>query len=144
LTKRPEVIELAAKGLLDRALNSPPTPDFSMAVCAGKPVDSFFSDDPTDIFFAKSVCAECPIRLECAKWASVNAPYGVFGGMTPAERSNTFGIDLDVWVMNREELIDQLNFIQKMTALEVGMQFGVDSRTVVRWRNSLRSMKEVA
>jgi predicted RecB family nuclease len=144
LTKRPEIIELAAKGLLERALQSVPTPDFAQAVCAGKPLDLFFSDEPSETLAAKALCAECPIRVQCAQWAGLNAPYGVFGGMTPDERRILFGIDFDEMALTREELLEQYNFIQNMTAREVGLRFGVDARTVVRWRTVLRSMKEVA
>ena len=64
--------------------------------------------------------------------------------MTPDERRILFGIDFDEMALTREELLEQYNFIQNMTAREVGLRFGVDARTVVRWRTVLRSMKEVA
>lgn len=36
---------------------------------------------------AKTVCATCPVRQQCAEHAlSVREPYGVWGGMTEDER----------------------------------------------------------
>ena len=36
---------------------------------------------------AKSVCAGCPVRLECADYAiRAREPYGVWGGLTEEER----------------------------------------------------------
>jgi WhiB family redox-sensing transcriptional regulator len=36
---------------------------------------------------AKAVCARCPIQRRCLDWAlTVGEAYGVWGGMTPAER----------------------------------------------------------
>jgi WhiB family redox-sensing transcriptional regulator len=37
---------------------------------------------------AKSVCMSCPVRRPCLEWAlEVDEPYGVWGGLTPEERS---------------------------------------------------------
>ncbi|GGJ99214.1 transcriptional regulator WhiB [Pilimelia anulata] len=36
---------------------------------------------------AKAICAECPVRRECARHAlSVREPYGIWGGMGETER----------------------------------------------------------
>ncbi|SCD58072.1 WhiB family transcriptional regulator, redox-sensing transcriptional regulator, partial [Streptomyces sp. SolWspMP-sol7th] len=36
---------------------------------------------------AKRVCADCPVRVECREHALVQPePYGVWGGLTAAER----------------------------------------------------------
>jgi WhiB family redox-sensing transcriptional regulator len=37
---------------------------------------------------AKSVCATCPVIAQCLAWAlEVDEPHGIWGGLTPAERS---------------------------------------------------------
>jgi len=61
--------------------------------CANYP-DAFFHEDPTngvgpryDYTIAKKLCAECPIRLECAEYAlAADETYGVWGGLTPGQR----------------------------------------------------------
>ena len=38
---------------------------------------------------AKAVCAGCAVRLECLEFAvATNQPYGIFGGLTEAERKS--------------------------------------------------------
>jgi WhiB family transcriptional regulator, redox-sensing transcriptional regulator len=38
---------------------------------------------------AKSICAQCPVRLDCLAYAlSVRAEFGVWGGMNGKERSS--------------------------------------------------------
>ena len=37
---------------------------------------------------AKKFCSECPVRAECLTYAlAVNEPFGIWGGLTPKERS---------------------------------------------------------
>jgi WhiB family redox-sensing transcriptional regulator len=37
---------------------------------------------------AKSICAQCPVRLDCLAWAlSVRAEFGIWGGLNGKERS---------------------------------------------------------
>jgi WhiB family transcriptional regulator, redox-sensing transcriptional regulator len=43
--------------------------------------DVWFSDAPTELELAKSLCAECPLRVECLAGALERAePWGVWGG----------------------------------------------------------------
>ncbi len=61
--------------------------------CTSYP-DAFFNKDATDTtgpsydyFIAKSLCAKCPIILECLDYAlEANEEYGVWGSLTPNER----------------------------------------------------------
>lgn len=36
---------------------------------------------------AKKICQQCPHLAECAEWGIYNEEYGMWGGMTPAERT---------------------------------------------------------
>ena len=43
--------------------------------------DLWFSDAPADLELAKSLCAECPLRVECLAGAIERGePWGVWGG----------------------------------------------------------------
>ena len=43
--------------------------------------DLWFSDSPTDLELAKSLCGDCPLRVECLAGAVERAePWGVWGG----------------------------------------------------------------
>jgi hypothetical protein len=76
------------------------------AACSALPPDTFFEDvipsnaDGTDgalnhdgLVFARTVCASCPVRLQCHEAAmleeagsAANRRHGVRGGVTPAQR----------------------------------------------------------
>lgn len=43
--------------------------------------DLWFADSPTELELAKSLCADCPVRVECLAGAVERAePWGVWGG----------------------------------------------------------------
>ncbi|MFV2088222.1 WhiB family transcriptional regulator [Micromonospora sp. LOL_021] len=43
--------------------------------------DLWFSDSPTELELAKSLCVDCPLRVECLAGAIERAePWGVWGG----------------------------------------------------------------
>lgn len=59
------------------------------AACAGRDVDEFFTTDKRRVEQIKNLCAVCPVRDRClaeALRAEDTSRYGVFGGMTAAER----------------------------------------------------------
>ncbi|NEA38923.1 WhiB family transcriptional regulator [Streptomyces sp. SID11385] len=70
------------------------TPWHAEAVCRRDEAGLFFapSKEPTAARLsredaAKRVCAGCPVRVECREHALVQPePYGVWGGLTAAER----------------------------------------------------------
>ncbi|NUQ91079.1 MULTISPECIES: WhiB family transcriptional regulator [Glycomyces] len=49
--------------------------------CREYDADLWFSEQPTELEFAKSLCADCPVRLECLTGAlERHEPWGVWGG----------------------------------------------------------------
>lgn len=54
------------------------------AACRGMPTALFYQPVPTA---ALRVCTGCPVRAQCLQVAFDHAdPYGVWGGLTPADR----------------------------------------------------------
>ncbi|MEU3618812.1 WhiB family transcriptional regulator [Streptomyces sp. NPDC006872] len=53
--------------------------------CEASP-DKYFSESPAVITAAKAECQNCPVQDECAELGQ-NEAYGVWGGMTPEERT---------------------------------------------------------
>ena len=137
--KRPVVIDLAVKGLLAQFKVIPAQLDLTQAVCANADSEIFFSEDASEIALAKSICGECPIATKCAEWAAKNAEYGVFGGLTPEERQQKFGLEILDTELSPDEIQLQENFILNQPATKVAEHFGVDTRTVKRWRKLLNS-----
>lgn len=42
---------------------------------------------------AKSICAVCPVRVPCLEYAAeIKEPYGIWGGLTEAERRQLIGV----------------------------------------------------
>lgn len=144
MTKRPEVIDLAIAGELLDVIRSDVEPDFSLGTCVGMDTEIFFREDEKSIPIAKQICSTCPIREVCAKWAASNAEFGVFGGMTPSERSMAFNQHTLKGATSRNALRSELVFICSAPKPEVARRFNVDTRTVVRWRKILQPVKDVA
>lgn len=65
--------------------------EYETANCKGIPTEEFFPDiekfKPEDKVLFKRVCGACPVQQRCLEWALVHERYGVWGGMTPYERS---------------------------------------------------------
>lgn len=138
MTKRPEIIDLALNGELNQAIQQPTLPDFRQAACSGMDTEVFFAEDLVSVCRALCVCKPCPIKDTCGEWALVNAEFGVFGGMTPSERADRSSVGQVAHQANQSELKSELNFLLGAPAPEVALNYGVDVRTVARWRNILR------
>ena len=66
------------------------------ALCAQVDPDLFYPDDGKSARPAKRICAVCPIRLQCLRWAvQTHTDNGVYGGMTPRERRGLTVADVD-------------------------------------------------
>jgi WhiB family redox-sensing transcriptional regulator len=44
-------------------------------------------DDDQALTSARAVCAQCPVRLPCRRYADAANPYGVYAGETQTERA---------------------------------------------------------
>lgn len=74
-------------------------PNAELAECIGYPSEVFFGY-PEDrygmaestVSFARAICGRCAIASECASWAIRNESWGIWGGLTPAERVQIRGI----------------------------------------------------
>jgi WhiB family redox-sensing transcriptional regulator len=68
----------------------PPTV-LKYAACAAEDPDLFFPDDSRsneDAARAKAICARCPVRDECLRWAIDNRQtYGIWGGLDESDRA---------------------------------------------------------
>jgi WhiB family redox-sensing transcriptional regulator len=64
---------------------------FARGVCAQHGVDPavFTSeeDDQQAVAAARALCARCPVRLPCRRYADAANPYGVYAGETQTERA---------------------------------------------------------
>jgi WhiB family redox-sensing transcriptional regulator len=62
------------------------------AACRDEDPERFFPTGTTgpaatQISLAKRICARCPVREACLEWALAGERWGVWGGLTEAERS---------------------------------------------------------
>jgi WhiB family redox-sensing transcriptional regulator len=49
--------------------------------CRVNDPELFFADSPADVEYAKSLCLDCPVRLDCLNGAiERREPWGVWGG----------------------------------------------------------------
>ena len=77
-------------------------PDFTGAACAGMDGDMFYDDmivsesakeygmytstAPKQHAMLRRVCANCPVKVECAEFAIKHERFGFWGGLTAMER----------------------------------------------------------
>ncbi|GHI91313.1 WhiB family transcriptional regulator [Streptomyces olivaceus] len=64
------------------------------AACRGDNLELFFTESKTGVELAKSICGTCPVREACLAetlQAEDGSRYGVYGGLTPAERAELVG-----------------------------------------------------
>ena len=144
MTKTPISIHLAKNGQLENMLNNLDFPNFgSEAACAGLDTQLFYSERIKDIAVAKAVCSRCPFATQCATWAVQHEEFGVFGGLSANERKLMRGGQPAIDTQFATKLRSEIKFIFDASAKEVALRFGVETRTVVRWRNILRPLEMV-
>lgn len=145
MSRTPISVRLAKSGRLPSLDLPTELPVFGLeANCRSKDTNLFFSEDSSDILAAKAICVDCPILSECARWGVQFAEYGVFGGLSEKERFLIRGGKPIFSLLEIGHILQELAFILNSSAAEVALRFGVDKRTVVRWRGTLRSCLEVA
>ena len=71
--------------------------EFEEPRCAEVGTEIFFAkdkDEPgssklsaNEYEMARKICQKCPHKMECAEWGILNEVHGVWGGLTPQQRS---------------------------------------------------------
>ena len=70
--------------------------EFEDPLCAEVGTEIFFAKEPDDLDGvpvartyeeARKICQRCDHKIECAEWGIANETYGMWGGLTPTERS---------------------------------------------------------
>lgn len=54
--------------------------------CVGEPPYIFYSANLNLLDVARKICKDCPVQLECLRYAIEHNEYGVWGGKTEEER----------------------------------------------------------
>ena len=139
MTSRPEIISMAQRGLLAELYLTVANTEFlDKGNCKTvQDPDLFFSSDAGGIRQAKMICAECPVRLECLQYGE-SQEYGVFGGLTPAER-RSHKIQIAPQRLPLIDLLAQKRFIEKASVSQISRRYKVEPRTVQRWRKILKN-----
>lgn len=145
MTKQPRAVQLAAKGLLKNLKHELRSPFIgALAACKHEEADLFFAEDELTQARAKSICAACPIREMCLDWGVRAEEFGIFGGMTAKERAKVRGSLPILHSAEIDRIESEERFIVGGSASEVAEEYGVDARTVVRWRQTIRNAREAS
>ena len=138
MTKRPDLISAVLSGLGTTNGSSTPEANFmSDASCRSiTDPDLFFSTDPQAIHAAKTICRSCPVAEACLRYGA-SIEDGIFGGLTPTER----GVKPASTRIQNPTLIDlsQKSYLQKAPVSLIAARYGVQPRTVQRWRKILKN-----
>ena len=146
MTKRPEIVRFASKNNLEALTDFVNTPRWngSEACLVLEDLDFFFSEFPLDIALAKDICAECPMIAACRAYAMKHENYGVWGGLSADERYKLRGSREAYETHEIAELIREKDFILHKSADLVAEAYEVDTRTVARWRNTIRDAQKAS
>jgi hypothetical protein len=72
--------------------------------------DFFFSEDSKEKSVAKGICAACPVRKECTKWAlENNMIWGIWGGKDEHQIRRTLSVNSDGAEIRRDRYPQCLN-----------------------------------
>lgn len=70
----------------DVAVNGSPGPWSKLAICAGESPDIFFPSNGNPATRARQICACCPVRRDCAEYATEADEFGIWGGLDQEQR----------------------------------------------------------
>jgi hypothetical protein len=146
MTKRPEIVKFASKNNLEVLTDFVNLPKWkgNEACLIVEDLDFFFSEFPLDIALAKDICAECPMIEACRGYALKHENNGVWGGLSADERFKLRGNKEAVETHEIAELIREKDFILLKSADLVAETYEVDTRTVARWRGTIRDAQEAS
>ena len=145
MTKRPEIVKFASKNSLEVLTDFVNTPNLTgEEACLETEPDFFFSEFPLDIALAKDICAECPMIEACRAYAMKHENNGVWGGLSADERFKLRGNKEAVETHEIAELIREKDFILIKSADVVAETYEVDTRTVARWRGTIRNAQKAS
>lgn len=90
-----------AKAACYSMIRSPETPNPFFSPVGDDDSPKSEPDRPQRIAKAKSICAECPVQVECVMWAlRTEDRYSIAGGLTPTQRRKA----LSKWLDLKEDL----------------------------------------
>jgi WhiB family redox-sensing transcriptional regulator len=146
MTKRPEIVRFASKNSLEVLTDFVDLPKWkgNEACLVVEDLDFFFSEFPLDIALAKDICAECPMIAACRAYAMKHENNGVWGGLSADERFELRGSKEAVETHEIAELIREKDFILLKSADVVAETYEVDTRTVARWRGTIRNAQKAS
>jgi hypothetical protein len=146
MTKRPEIVKFASKNNLEVLTDFVNLPKWkgNEACLIVEDLDFFFSEFPLDIALAKDICAECPMIEACRAYALKHENSGVWGGLSADDRFKLRGNKEAVETHEIAELIREKDFILLKSADLVAETYEVDTRTVARWRGTIRDAQKAS
>lgn len=147
MTKRPEVVAFASKHKLTALNDFSNVPMWTADVnCLTEPdPDLFYSEFAKDIAKAKEYCnSGCPMLEECLAYGMKHENVGVWGGKSAKERFVLRGNKEAFQANDIVALLNEAKFILNTPADQVAEYYEVDTRTVARWRNTIRQAQKAS
>ena len=147
MTKRPEVVAFASKHKLTALNDFSKVPMWTADVnCLEEPdLDLFYSEFPKDIAKAKEYCNNaCPMLEECRAYGMKHENVGLWGGLSAKERFEQRGNKEAFQAGDIVALLNEANYILHTPADQVAAHYEVDTRTVARWRNTIRLAQQAS
>jgi hypothetical protein len=145
MNKTPELILIAKRENLKFLKDFTNLPELTgNEACLNAEPELFFSEFALDIAEAKATCGNCPLIQVCANYAIKHENYGVWGGMSADERYEARGRHDAYDTTDIERLSEEMQYIMTASAKDVAAKYGAQTRTVVRWRNTIRDAQKAS
>ena len=90
----------------DATVNGLPGPWSKLAICAGENPDTFFPSNGDPGTRARHICAHCPVRRDCAQYATEADEFGIWGGLDQEQR-RALALELATNCANKRPVFSQ-------------------------------------
>lgn len=144
MTKKPSHIVPVDNGIADLLSSFAQLPNFAGGKCVGADPNLFFPDTMAQAREAVALCNTCPLIEQCLNWAMAHEDHGIWGGKTARQRARMRKGEKSV---NPAEAVKSAEWLAAVQGNEparvVAERYGVQDRTVYRWRKAYKLGKEV-
>jgi hypothetical protein len=137
MTARPPILDLVIQdGISSLVEREELEALYGFAECSSSDGTYFFSENPSDIRFALSICKRCPVKSHCLDEAIKQDLDGIWGGTTYAERINPTSQRLNL-EMSRDDARIELKKLVNGEVRRLADFYQVNERTIHRWRSRI-------
>lgn len=134
MTSRPLIVDLIIQNELSSLVDPAMVESFyGLSACSFLDGNYFFSEHPSEIQFARKICARCNVKSRCLEEAIEQDLEGIWGGRTHLERQNIASRRPNIEI-TKDEARAELRKLVNSEVRGLADSYQVNERTIHRWR----------